>query len=783
MHSTIKCNFENCSQVYNNVYCLKRHILSNHINNSRHLQRISTAKNAERKEIISQLTINSVHDYLAQERISIIDIISSTCNEGNNMDIIQVQEKINTAATLVVAKLYAYRTLNRTVTNDIIQTMSSFYNSVCLPMLKIKYNNIDGLQDILQIIETAFDNFKTEYSTFKYLKSIGCLIMPSIITIDTSIIFGPINKKKKSFTCHKNISIIPLKSVLIKFLELPNVFSTITVYIERCKNDNNIITSIIQSSFWKSTVKDSNSKIVLPLILFSDDIEINNPLGSHKGIHKLGAVYCTIPCIPEEYSSRLENIFLLQLHNSVDHKHLGNKKIFNKVIEVIIDLEVNGIQIKINGEVKMVFFKLCFIAGDNLGLNTMLGFSRSFNSTYCCRICLIAKQDIQKQVRENPNLIRTVTNYTDHCKEKIFGIDEECIFNSIPSFHVAENFSVDPMHDLLEGVCRYDIGKILKNFIVTNQRFTLEIFNERLRYFKKTSFGENIPVITQNLIEKEYLIISSSEMKYLVLNLCLIIGDIIPVNNVIWELYLILRQIVCIVFLHAVNRQTVDLLEVLVFEYLSLHGKLFPNSLKYKHHNLLHYPRIMRTYGSLKNMTCTRFEAKHLEIKENSKICKTRVNPSFTLSLKHQLQLCYRFLCNQGFTDDISVGTIVSKLYVMSNYDCLRNLLPHDSFKDYECITWIIINGNKYDLNSIICISNDNEPAFAKVKHIVISPSKEVFFLYTTLITVCHNRHLCAFEVYETQKWSFVSQKDLMDCTVYYVKVMSDEKHYIPTYF
>lgn len=128
-------------------------------------------------------------------------------------------------------------------------------------------------------------------------------------------------------------------------------------------------------------------------------------------------------------------------------------------------------------------------------------------------------------------------------------------------------------------------------------------------------------------------------MKYLVLNICLIIGDIIPVNNVIWELYLILRQIVCIVFLHAVNRQIIDLLEVLVFEYLSLHGKLFPNSLKYKHYNLLHYPRIMRTYGSLKNMTCIRFEAKHLEIKENSKICKTRVNPSFTLSLKHQLQL------------------------------------------------------------------------------------------------------------------------------------------------
>lgn len=100
-------------------------------------------------------------------------------------------------------------------------------------------------------------------------------------------------------------------------------------------------------------------------------------------------------------------------------------------------------------------------------------------------------------------------------------------------------------------------------------------------------------------------------MKHFLLYLCLIIEDIVPLNNPILEMYLILRQIVCIVFSHAVNRQTVDLLEMLVSEYLSLYIKLFPNSLKYKHHNLLYYPKIMRTYGTLKNMTCIRFEAKH----------------------------------------------------------------------------------------------------------------------------------------------------------------------------
>lgn len=343
MHSEIKCNFEKCPQVYSNIYCLKRHILSNHTTNSKHLPHVSTVKSAERKENEVQSTKLSVLDYLDKERCDIIDIMSSTCNESNNINIAQIREKINKSATLVVAQLYACGTLNRVSINTIIKTFSQFYNSICLQLLRIKYNNIDDLQDILQIIENAFNNFKTEHSTFKYLQSIGYLIMPSTVTIDTYAIFGPLNKKRKSLTCQRKISIVPLKIVLKTFLEIPNVFSTITAYIEKCKNDDSIITSIIQSTFWKSTVKNSKCETVLPLVLFADDIEINNPLGSHKGIHKLGAVYCTIPCIPEKYSSKLENIFLLQLHNSVDQKLLGNKRIFSKVFEVIKDLEVNGI--------------------------------------------------------------------------------------------------------------------------------------------------------------------------------------------------------------------------------------------------------------------------------------------------------------------------------------------------------------------------------------------------------------------------------------------------------
>lgn len=231
--------------------------------------------------------------------------------------------------------------------------------------------------------------------------------------------------------------------------------------------------------------------------------------------------------------------------------------------------------------------------------------------------------------------------------------------------------------------------------------------------------------------------------------------------------------------------QTIDLLEMLISEYLTLHKKLFPNSLKIKHHNLLHYPRIMRKYGPLKCMTCMRFEGKHKKIKENSKICTTRINSSFTLALRHQLQLCYRFLCNEGFANHMLLGTVISKLHLISTYECFRKLLPCDTFQNYDCVNWIIINGIKYNINAVLCINNNEiNPVYGKVKHVIISPSiRDVFFLYTKMITVCHCHHLSAFEVKETQEWGFISHKDLPDCYAYYIHIMTDKKSYVPTNF
>jgi len=151
---------------------------------------------------------------------------------------------------------------------------------------------------------------------------------------------------------------------------------------------------------------------------------------------------------------------------------------------------------------------------------------------YNCRICTASKTEYQKQFVEYSQLIRNIENYSEHCNKKMFGVQEPYTFNKIPAFHLLNNLSVDPMHDLLEGVCRYDIGKILNNFINVEKLFTLQHLNNRLSNYERISCDENIiPILQVDSIRNELVILSALEMSFLVNNFCLLIGNLIPMKS------------------------------------------------------------------------------------------------------------------------------------------------------------------------------------------------------------------------------------------------------------
>lgn len=93
------------------------------------------------------------------------------------------------------------------------------------------------------------------------------------------------------------------------------------------------------------------------------------------------------------------------------------------------------------------------------------------------------------------------------------GIKVKCIWNDVFDFHVTENFCVDIMHDLFEGVCNYDMGHILHELILIKKLFTLEALNFKLKYFKYPDNNNKPPLITVLQLEGKYIKMSAAEMK------------------------------------------------------------------------------------------------------------------------------------------------------------------------------------------------------------------------------------------------------------------------------
>lgn len=360
-------------------------------------------------------------------------------------------------------------------------------------------------------------------------------------------------------------------------------------------------------------------------------------------------MYISIPCLPPELYSKLDNIFLAQLYHADDSKMFPKEQIYSNLIKEFMTLETEGIQLMVGSKNIQVYFKLALIIGDNLGLHGILGFVERFSAGFCCRFCKIPKNISCKLCCEDASALRDKVNYVKDVAQNnvsVTGVKENCAFNILDSFHAIENYSVDIMHDLLEGVCVYEVSYILYHFIVQEQYFTLDTLNWRLKFFNFDSMSNRPPTISVSQLLKMSIKMSASEMLTFVLNAGLIFADLITnFNDKYWELFVLLRKILSITLQYTeVTESTADLLENLIDEHHTLYIDLFGETLKPKHHLMLHYPRIMKTVGPLRSLWSMRFEAKHHSLKQYAHVTNNRINLCYSIAVKQQQMLSDLFI-------------------------------------------------------------------------------------------------------------------------------------------
>ena len=358
--------------------------------------------------------------------------------------------------------------------------------------------------------------------------------------------------------------------------------------------------------FSRGHVFFSNSRNIA-LLLYTDDCEIVNPLGSKAGMHKIGVIYCTILNLPRKFRSSLCNCFLVALYNASDVKTYGFDSILQPLVENIQELERERIHIStdaIEGIVKV-------------GIAQVTGFVESFVSHHFCRKCKMHIDQMRRASTANIELLRNYDNYNEDLQLKdprSTGVKAPCLLNNVEHFHVATNYA-PVMHDLLEGVGRLEVHLVLADLTQAGF-FNLDLLNSRITSFDYAPCdSKNKPSpITHNRIQKPDGASgqTASQMWCLIRYLPLMIGDLVPEDNEHLELTLLLLECMDFIFSPETTIEETSFLKQLINNHHNFFLRMYPDrNLKPKHHFMTHYPQQIRLIGPLVNFWTMRFEAKH----------------------------------------------------------------------------------------------------------------------------------------------------------------------------
>ncbi|XP_053475799.1 uncharacterized protein LOC128605004 [Ictalurus furcatus] len=249
---------------------------------------------------------------------------------------------------------------------------------------------------------------------------------------------------------------------------------------------------INDGSYFQNHALFSQQKHALQILLYYNDFETANPLGSKRGIHKLGCIYFTLKKknLPPKCNSVLINVHLAALFYMEDLKTYGFDVIPKPLIDDLKILETEGIQLPCFEQ--PLFGSVIQVTGDNLALNGLLAFVEYFSATNFHRFCLISKEEVQSIFTEDHSglIFHSKEVHTEHCKalnenpelRSIYGVKKSCVHNSLQYFHCTDNYAVVIIHDLLEGVVQYEL-KLFFEYLVKQDYVSLNTLSNRIQSF------------------------------------------------------------------------------------------------------------------------------------------------------------------------------------------------------------------------------------------------------------------------------------------------------------
>ncbi|KAK0148422.1 hypothetical protein N1851_011247 [Merluccius polli] len=473
------------------------------------------------------------------------------------------------------------------------------------------------------------------------------------------------------------------------------------------------------------------------LILYVDDFEIANPLGTSRKIHKVCTVYWTLANLPAKYRSALHSTQLALLCNSNDVREFGFSKVFAPLLKDLRTLEEVGVYIEAFGDcVKGTVFS---VAADNLAAHALAGFNESFRSTYFCRFCLTTQTEMQVSDAVTGVNLRTkdlhdslVQEVQEGDTEQGYGVKRSCVLSDhLKYFHPLTGFPPDVLHDLFEGVVPVELAHCLKSMIA-KKYFTLEELNRAILFFpyQHSDKVDRPHPIPQTFVSRGTIGGNGHDNHTLLRLLPLLIGSRVPEGDKFWEVLMDLKDIVELAVSHSFTDETIQYMACKILDHRQLLQEVLPSlRLRPKHHFIEHYPHLIKCFGPLVHLWTMRFEGKHKIFKKIVHDTNNYKNVLKTLSERHQSMMAFYLSSPRFFKPSVQTSKVES-VYVDSlpvdTHVLISSMTDSSSVYRTKQVT---IEGTTFVTGMFVCTETHAAlPEFKEIRNIFLIQN-DIFFL------------------------------------------------------
>lgn len=464
-------------------------------------------------------------------------------------------------------------------------------------------SNVGERENLSELSEKMCQNFSAKNSMYKRLNdarnnSLFVPVAQKTAGVKWNYKLDPTKEIPNHYLEQNTFHYVPIEDTLHSLFNRPEYENEYLAY--NLNNKHQCTDGIYQDYCCAQNAKKCDllaDPTTIQIELGIDDFEVCSPLKTKATTHNVTAVYFRIRNLPAEYNSRLEHIHLVCLSKVQDFKKSAS---FDDVIKLIVK-EIEKLR-NVGINVGSMIFKgtLINISADNLGANGLFGLIKCFSADGFCRICTCTKRGSEIQVKEIAEIMRSAETYMEYVEnarreeKPCNGIVNYCLFNDLEYFHIFENYSIDIMHDICEGV----IHVFLKLFFDSLIKKNILKSNDIIRMVRDYNYGilsqRNKP--SKVILMKRNFNQNATQAWTLLLNLPFIFYETKQHMKDAWILLSYLLQIMQIIFSSKITENDLARLSNLITNFLSglveQHVSLTP-----KLHHLNHYVTVIRKMG------------------------------------------------------------------------------------------------------------------------------------------------------------------------------------------